>query len=395
MAASVDVGSAYSGNFTSSDSWSHGGGGSETGILVIVLQAHNVSDVVETISVTHGGNSVPAVTDFPWDATLFDAFSGMTMHAFWDAGSIAQGTQAVAVTKSGANPCLAMAITINTASGDPEIDVTDRDIDSDGEANPSGSISITGSIDTLVLAAFCSGQDDDASVVPISGWTQQAHADAGTLVSEIHSYDTVGTTSPITYGYTAANDASLGAAFAIIEPASADVTGSGTPSVPSVTMSGSGNVSASSPNVTGSGTPSVPAVTMSGTGNVAEPSGDPAVFSVGGAQNLVMPSVTMDGAGSNALQGSGTPVFPSITMSGVGLAVTSITGSGTPSFPLITVSGTGQVVTPGLVTGTGALTMPSVTMFGQDVPPWGDGPFLTEVDWRRYRKRKLRKLRGL
>lgn len=225
---SLDVASNYSGSFTASgSSWSHAGGGSERGILIIVMQAHNSTDVVETISVTHGGDAVPSVSGFPFDAASYSVFGGNTIHAFFDGSGIAQGTQSIVVTKSGANPSLAFAWTFDSAANDLEMNATHQGIDQASGANPSSSIAL-GGVTSLVVAAFASGVNDDAGaggMDPLSGWTQDVNIDIGTANFEGHRYNTIGSSGPVTYGYTAASDDGHGAAFAIYETAGGGASG--------------------------------------------------------------------------------------------------------------------------------------------------------------------------
>ena len=296
--------------------------------------------------------------------------------------------------------------------------------------------------DTLTVkvdygAGFVTEGTFDATDGPDSGSAGLYIVDAGTTVVSISDWaagnlgsspDVTGSGAPSVPSLTVSGSGSV---------SGDDVSGSGAPSMPALTVSGVGTAITS---ITGSGSLSVPALTTAGTGTVPE---SPDVYVVGGSVSLDVPGpVTSSGTGTRSgsvtgtsaasfaalslsgtgsvtstitgsgnltlaalttagtagvvgtVSGSGSIGLPSLTIESTGSAIGTLSGSGTPSLPAVTVAGTGSVYTPQLISGSGAITLPSVTAFGQDIPPWGEGPFITELDWFMYRRRKLRKWRG-
>jgi hypothetical protein len=144
----------------------------------------------------------------------------------------------------------------------------------------------------------------------------------------------------------------------------------------------------------GSGTPSLPSITASGAGEVVRlpvssiqtitrrnrPGRGP--YSVGkyyrpplrgsfvladgtlhsGSGSATLPLLTASGAGTKARKGSGTPSLPLITASGSGKKARS--GTGSPNLPLITASGSGAVTAEGTFSGSGSASLPLVTASG-------------------------------
>jgi hypothetical protein len=106
-------------------------------------------------------------------------------------------------------------------------------------------------------------------------------------------------------------------------------TASGTPSIPTITASGSAEYVRKA-----SGTPSIPATTASGAAKIIKTA----------AATVTMAAITASGAASNlgsSHTASGTPDIPAITASGTVEVIK--TASGSPSIPAATASGTAYI----------------------------------------------------
>lgn len=101
-------------------------------------------------------------------------------------------------------------------------------------------------------------------------------------------------------------------------------------------------------SASGSGTPSVPAITSSGSGVASHPGSGSPTLSV----------VTASGSGVSSHPGSGSPSLSAVTASGVG--VSSHPGSGTPTLPAITAAGAGA----NGKSATGAITLTAISAAG-------------------------------
>ena len=112
--------------------------------------------------------------------------------------------------------------------------------------------------------------------------------------------------------------------------------------------------------VSGSGNPSTPLPTLSGSGDVDNPAD---VYDVGGPVDLTLPLLELDGSGTSAEAfGSGNPSTPLPTLAGAGLV--GAVGSGSLVTPLPVLSGIG-VIAEG-VSGSGALVLPIPQLSGTD-----------------------------
>lgn len=214
MTIAFDAFGQYSGTFSADDSFSLAGAAGLDGVLCVVIQASNTA---ETITATHNGVNLPAISGSPFTSSTFAEAGGITIHAFFAGSGLSGGTQTVAITKSGSNPCLAGAWSVTTASNAPEVQASDNDIDSAAVVDPSGTIALSG-VTCLVLQAFCSGQGAITSITPPTGWTSDGEDDAGSVTVGWYRYDTIGS-SDVTYGWTQTSDDAFGIAIALTEPA--------------------------------------------------------------------------------------------------------------------------------------------------------------------------------
>lgn len=147
------------------------------------------------------------------------------------------------------------------------------------------------------------------------------------------------------------------------------VDGTGAPSLPLLTAAGTGAVNPA--DVSGSGAPSLPLLTASGTGErIVDGTGAPSlplltasgagerIIDGTGAANL--PLLTAAGASERIVDGSGDVTLPLITASGAGERI--VSGTGAPNLPLLTASGSGSV--GGQISGSGTPTLPLLTAAG-------------------------------
>lgn len=217
MTIARDAFGQYSGTFTVDDSFSLAGTAGLDGVLCAVIQA---SSTPETITATHNGVNLPAISGSPFTSSNFGEAGGISIHVFFAGSGLSTGTQLVAITKSGANACLAGAWSVTTASSAPTVQATDNDIDQAdaGTANPTGTIALSG-VTCLVLQAFASGQSSEANNTPLTDWTAEGSDDAGSVTVGWDSYDIIGS-SDVGYGWNmAGTDDAFGVAIALTEPA--------------------------------------------------------------------------------------------------------------------------------------------------------------------------------
>lgn len=189
--------SQLSGNSTVGTSWSHVGTGSDECLAVAIIQNGATS---ETITVTHDGNSVAAVSGFPAGSSNFAEGPGLNVYWFFATG-ISTGTNTIAFTKSGSDAVWAAAWSFTTASNACEVNNSATGIDNGagGSATPSDTIALS-SVTSIVVQILASGEGNPDNVDPRTGWGEDGFEDAGSVVIEWYRYLTVASADVI-YGY--------------------------------------------------------------------------------------------------------------------------------------------------------------------------------------------------
>lgn len=352
---------------------------------------------------TYGSSvSVPAFTPGA-DTTLYAAFASiagtsvtLSGHGTWtqvDQTTANAGTQltvfrcpvgsspsSAAVTASGTSLIGSLLVfELNSDYGAVVQSVAASSYETSGSSPYGVTLAAFGDATNNVTILVSSQMNSGASTwTPEGSLTQDLEENAAEHNTEVASFvgedTTPASANPDTYAYFH----NIGMEVEYTAVAGPDVTGTGTPSLPSFTGAGSGQASDS---VSGDGAPSLPIVIASGSGTVTTPAAD--VFDVGGPVALTLPAApTAAGSGaiSQGITGSGSPVLPSMTGAGSGLASDNIAGTGTPSLPVLTMSGAGLSITT--VTGTGALTLPA--LIGGESGPY---PGWTDDEW--FRRRRI------
>jgi hypothetical protein len=145
--------------------------------------------------------------------------------------------------------------------------------------------------------------------------------------------------------------------------------GTGSPSLPLLTADGTGDVTTGPPTHPGTGSPSLPLITASGSGKLTRKGvGAPTLplLTASGTGKKVrkgtgaatLPILTASGTGKKTRKGSGAPNLPILTASGTGKRT--LRGSGAPTLPLLTAAGTGR----GPIKGSGSPNLPLLTASG-------------------------------
>lgn len=377
-----------SGNNTATTSWAVSYPAYASGDL---LCFHVASDA----NVTHdwsatGPNGETVVT-------ISDSYGGTAQRisAFYFVGSATTSAGTFTVTPSATEQWTAVVVKVPAGEFDSTTPVQ-ATIGSDnvttaaaGLATPTwtagaksdGRIVVAAAIDTLTTSA-----------AP-TGWTALIQRDRGAVGIMVGVRD-AGTTSSESIAsatFTKSSETHSVIGYVINDPVET-FSGSGTPSLPLITSSGSGEsgqigqggdaapfphlgllFGSGAATYSGSGTPSLPLLTASGSGTKARK----------GTGTPSLPLVTATGAGTKARKGSGTPSLPLPTAAGTGKrglkstgasslplitatgagetdALVTWSGSGTPSLPLLTASGTGTKARKG----DGTATLPLLTATG-------------------------------
>lgn len=377
-----------SGNNTATTSWAVSYPAYASGDL---LCFHVASDA----NVTHdwsatGPNGETVVT-------ISDSYGGTAQRisAFYFVGSATTSAGTFTVTPSATEQWTAVVVKVPAGEFDSTTPVQ-ATIGSDnvttaaaGLATPTwtagaksdGRIVVAAAIDTLTTSA-----------AP-TGWTALIQQDRGAVGIMVGVRD-AGTTSSESIAsatFTKSSETHSVIGYVINDPVET-FSGSGTPSLPLITSSGSGEsgqigqggdaapfphlgllFGSGAATYSGSGTPSLPLLTASGSGTKARK----------GTGTPSLPLVTATGAGTKARKGSGTPSLPLPTAAGTGKrglkstgasslplitatgagetdALVTWSGSGTPSLPLLTASGTGTKARKG----DGTATLPLLTATG-------------------------------
>jgi hypothetical protein len=257
------------------------------------------------------------------------------------------------VTGSGLSNSCAAVVTIYRgciASGDPIEDI-------DGENNAAGNEN-SPAIDPVTNGAWIVltvGNQDDLAV------TSQSCTSPGALTARAEVLSTGGSDSAVAHASaelaTATNtgtftwsqtDGGSGSFAYALKPAggATTYTGSGTPTLPLITASGSGRIIRK-----GSGAVTLPLLTASGAGKKT----------VKGSGAPQLPLLTASGAGKKTVKGTGSPSLPLLSAAGAGKRT--VKGSGAPQLPLLAAAGTGKKT----VKGTGSPTLPLLTAQGSGI----------------------------
>lgn len=184
--------------------WTHTESGQPEGVIVQVIQAGGGTD--EVTSVDYGGVSLTEVSGSPLSG------GAGAVYCYFKGDSLPSGNQTVTVTCTTGSIKVGTCTTLN-ASGNTAVNDSDGTINSASLANPSVTLSL-GGIASFCQIAFVSGQDDPASITPLSGWTSEQEADFGTQTGGLYTYDTVGT-ADVTAGWTQTADNAYAIAVAV------------------------------------------------------------------------------------------------------------------------------------------------------------------------------------
>jgi hypothetical protein len=215
-----------------------------------------------------------------------------------------------------------------------------------GTANPTVDVALYE--DGVEVATLVSGTSVTSSTgqVVTATWNAASLADSTGADVECYVYGHSSGTSQVEIG-AIAWDAYVG--------------GIGAATLPLLTASGAGTVTAGTATLEGTGAATLPLLTASGAGA--------AWTTLAGEGAATLPLLTASGAGTilELLEGSGTPSLPLLTASGSGAAWTTLAGSGEATLPLLTASGAGEVSEKAPVSGSGAATLPLLTASGEGV----------------------------
>ena len=184
--------------------------GTVRGVVVyVVIDGANVG----ISAVTAGGAALTETADSPTTKLTGEAGSS---HCFFLGSSIPAGTLTIAIdTTLGTEVICAVAVTL-TADQDTSV-VDTSALTSDLDDDPAVTLSL-GSVSSFCMLGALSGQNNPASVTPLTNWTSRLENDFGVSNGVVYTYDTIGTTD-VTAGYTAANDDVILHAVAIRENA--------------------------------------------------------------------------------------------------------------------------------------------------------------------------------
>lgn len=377
-----------SGNNTATTSWAVSYPAYASGDL---LCFHVASDA----NVTHdwsatGPNGETVVT-------ISDSYGGTAQRisAFYFVGSATTSAGTFTVTPSATEQWTAVVVKVPAGEFDSTTPVQAT----------IGSDNVTTAAEGLATPTWTAGAKSDGRIVVAAaidtlttsaaptGWTALIQRDRGAVGIMVGVRD-AGTTSSESIAsatFTKSSETHSVIGYVINDPVET-FSGSGTPSLPLITSSGSGEsgqigqggdaapfphlgllFGSGAATYSGSGTPSLPLLTASGSGTKARK----------GTGTPSLPLVTATGAGTKARKGSGTPSLPLPTAAGTGRrglkstgasslplitatgagetdALVTWSGSGTPSLPLLTASGTGTKARKG----DGTATLPLLTATG-------------------------------
>ena len=180
-------------------------------VVYVVVDGVNVG----ITAVTADGAALTETADSPTTKLTGEAGSS---HCFFLGSSIPAGTLTIAIdTTLGTEVICAVAVTL-TADQDTSV-VDTASFTSDNDSNPSVTLGL-GGISSFCMLGALSGQNNPASVTPLTNWTSRLENDFGVSNGVVYTYDTVDTTD-VAAGYTAANDDIILHAVAIRENAAA------------------------------------------------------------------------------------------------------------------------------------------------------------------------------
>lgn len=195
--------------------------GTPKGVIAIVIVTNNGTDVVGT-PVQYGGVTMTEVGGSP---NLKATGENGGIHVFFLGSSVPTGNQNLTVPNTAGATKIATAILL-TAAGNTAVEDSDGTIRSDGQANPSVTLSLNGK-PCFCAIGFFSGQGDPTTITPLTNWTSKLAADPGPQTAHVHTYDIVGT-SDVTAGWTQASDDAIAIAIAISETViAADLSSAG------------------------------------------------------------------------------------------------------------------------------------------------------------------------
>lgn len=190
--------------------------GTASGILVYVVCNGSGTDEITSVNL----NGTVGLTQTASSPVLKTTGETASSHCFFVGTGIPAGALTINVVTSGtASTKVGYAVSL-TASQDTSV-VTAGSVNSDATINPAVTLSLGGVTCFCALGAM-SGQNNPASVTPLSSWTSRSTFDFGVASAVMFTYDTIGSTD-VSAGYTAGNDDVVLHAVAIRENAAGGV----------------------------------------------------------------------------------------------------------------------------------------------------------------------------
>lgn len=211
MAVAFDAFSDVAAATTTPLSWTHTPSGTPAGAIVLIIADATTLDRIT--SVTYGGTSMTRVGTFHSKGSS----EYFTTYLYFLGASVPSGAQTVLVHNNGATVSKrAGAITL-TADTDTEVVDEDISIESDAEANPTGTLSLGGRT-SFAAIVFGSGRPGPANITPLTNWTDQLEHDFGASSAGWYTYDIIGS-ADVTIGWSQGSDDTCASALAVSEVA--------------------------------------------------------------------------------------------------------------------------------------------------------------------------------